>query len=290
MPHKMIKNFLSAFVLLIVPLCLQANKVTQNLFINRGILTTVKNTTFPFLAFNPTNTFTAVNAVISCLKNDTLVINVTNNDTAVHGFKVKNYPGISYTINPAASISCTLIPFQRSIFTYYDHLYYPKNTYMGLAGMIAVKDKANDKVYYWNLKEHFTTFNQQLGYGVNWANYYPDYFTINGKSYVQIQLDPTAKIVNQVNDTIYIYVQNTGRSMHSLHFHGFHPQSIFTDCKKIQPNWSKDTWGLFSMDAVVLRMIPDKTGKYSVHDHNLVAVTGGNTHPNGMFTIMQINP
>jgi hypothetical protein len=47
---------------------------------------------------------------------------------------------------------------------------------------------------------------------------------------------------------------------------------------------------MFPMDAMVLRMIPDKTGKYAVHDHNLVAVTGGNTHPNGMFTIMQINP
>jgi len=279
------------FVLtLLFPILLQAVKINQSLFINRGTLVTVKNTTFPFLAFNTTTVYTSFNAVISCLKTDTLIINVTNNDSAVHGFTVKNYPGISYTINPAANISCTVIPNQRSVFIYYDHLAYPRNTYMGLAGMITVKEKPADKVYFWNLKEHLTTFNQQLAYGVNWANYYPDYFTINGKSYAQVQLDPTAKILNQVNDTIYIYVANTGQAMHSLHFHGFHPKAVYTDCKILQPNWSKDTWGLFSLDALVLKMIPDKTGKYSVHDHNLVAVTGGNTHPNGMFTIMQINP
>lgn len=279
------------FILLsIFAYSVNATKVFQNLFINRGTLTTIKGTTFPFLAFNSTTTYSSQNTVINCLKNDTLIITVTNNDTTLHGFKVKNYPGISYTINPAANITCTLIPTQRSIYTYYDHLSYPRNTYMGLAGMIAVKDKANDKVYYWNMKEHLTVYNQQLGYSVNWSNYYPDYFTINGKSYAQVQLDPTAKIQNQVNDTIYIYVANTGQSMHSLHFHGFHPKALFTDCKLIKQNWIKDTWGMFSMDCMVLRLIPDKTGKYSVHDHNLVAVTGGNTHPNGMFTIMQINP
>lgn len=272
------------------PGVISANKVYQGLFINRGTLTTVKGTVFPFLAFNSSSTFTASNAVVTCLVNDTLILTVNNNDTITHGFKVKNYAGISFTINPAANITCTIIPTQRCIYTFYDHINYPRNTYMGLAGMIAVKEKLNDKVYYWNLKEHQSGFNQQLGYGADWNTYYPDYFTINGKSYAQIQLDPTAKIQAQVNDTIYIYVQNTGQSMHSLHFHGFHPTTIYSDCRIIKPNWSKDTWGMFSMDAMVLKMIPDKAGEYSVHDHNLVAVTGGNTHPNGMFTIMKINP
>jgi FtsP/CotA-like multicopper oxidase with cupredoxin domain len=284
--HKRALIFLFSFVFFI---SLNATKVFQNLFINRGILTTVKNTTFPFLAFNSTSSYTQVNTVVSCLKNDTLIINVTNNDTTLHGFKIKS-TSLAFTINPSANITCTLYPTQRGVFVYYDHLAYPRNTYMGLAGMIAVKDKASDKVYFWNLKEHLTGYNQQLGYAVNWNNYYPDYFTINGKSFSQLQLDPTVKISNQVNDTIYIYVTNTGQSMHSLHFHGFHLTSVYADAKLIKNNWIKDTWGLFSMDAVVLRLVPDKKGQYSVHDHNLVAITGGNTHPNGMFTIMQINP
>lgn len=268
----------------------KANKVFQDLFINRGVLTTVKNTTFPFLAFNSSTVYASLNTVVTCLKNDTLIITVTNNDTARHGFTVKNYPGISFTLAPAASNACTVITGQRSIFAFYDHLYYPKNTYLGLAGMIVVKEKVTDKVYFWNLKEHQSNYNQQLANGVNWAAYDPDYFTINSKSYADVQLDPTAKINNQVGDSIYIYVLNSGQSMHSLHFHGFHSKAVYSDCKVIRQNWVKDTWGLFSLDAVVLRMVPDKTGKYSVHDHNLVAITGGNTHPNGMFTIMQINP
>jgi FtsP/CotA-like multicopper oxidase with cupredoxin domain len=271
-------------------LSLSATKVFQSLFINRGLLTTVKGTTFPYLAFNSTTTYTSQNTVVNCLKNDTLIITVTNNDSTLHGFSIKNYPGISYTINPSANITCTVIPTQRSIYIYYDHLAYPRNKYMGLAGIIAVKGNASDKVYYWNLKDHLSSFNQQLAFSVNWNNYYPDYFTINGKSFSQLQLDPTVKINNQVNDTIYIYVANSGQSMHSLHFHGFHLKSVYSDCKKTKQNWIKDTWGMFSMDCMVLRLVADKSGKYSVHDHNLVAVTGGSTHPNGMFTIMDINP
>lgn len=269
-----------------------ANKVYQNLFINRGTLLTVKSTTLPFLAFNTSTVYNSSNAVVSCIKGDTLIINVTNKDTAVHGFKVKNYPGIAYTITPSASISCTLITTQRAVFAFYDHISYPKYTYLGLAGMVVVKEKAGDKVYFWNIKEHQSAYNQQLANGgaVNWNQYYPDYFTINSKSYSDVQLDPTAKITAKKNDTLYIYVLNSGQSMHSLHFHGFHSAAVYTDCRLIKQNWSKDTWGMFSMDAMVLKMIPDKIGKYSVHDHNLVAVSGGNTHPNGMFTIMQINP
>jgi FtsP/CotA-like multicopper oxidase with cupredoxin domain len=283
----------AVFVLLafLLTTSLNATKVTQSLFINRGVFTTVKSTTFTAYAFNSTATFTSLNTVISCLKNDTLIITVTNNDVILHGFKVQNYAGASYTINPSASITATVITTQQSLFVYYDHINYPDNRYMGLAGMIAVKNKSTDKVYYWNLKDHLINYSQQIAINnpVVWSNYYPDYFTINGKSFPDVQLDPTIKIQNNVNDTIYIYVANTGQSMHSLHFHGFHPKAVYTDCKKIKPNWVKDTWGLFSMDATILQLIPDKTGKYSVHDHNLVAVTAGNTHPNGMFTIMQIN-
>lgn len=269
---------------------LKANKVYTNLYINRGTLTTVKGTGLPFLAYNSTAVFDANNAVVACVMSDTLVLTVTNNDTALHGFKIKSVAGASYTINPTASISCTLTPLQRRVYAYYDHLDYPRNTYMGLAGMIVVGGDAGEKQYYWNLKDHLTSYSQQLGYNVNWSSYYPDYFTINGKSFAQVQLDSTARINCQAGDTIYIYVLNSGRAMHSLHFHGFHPKSAYADCRIIKNDWEKDTWGMFPFDVMVLQMVPDKPGEYSVHDHNLVAVTGGNTHPNGMFTIMKIDP
>jgi hypothetical protein len=43
------------------------------------------------------------------------------------------------------------------------------------------------------------------------------------------------------------------------------------------------------MESVVIEIVPDKLGQYSVHDHNLVAVAAAGLHPNGMFTIMNIH-
>ena len=123
---------------------------------------------------------------------------------------------------------------------------------------------------------------------VDWNAYRPDYFTINGRSFPDLQLDPTATILQNVGDTIFIFVANTGRAKHSLHFHGFHPEVIYSSDPWIQVGSAKDTWPMKPMSALLLQLVPDKLGRYSVHDHNLVAVSGGGVHPNGMFTIMEI--
>ena len=57
-----------------------------------------------------------------------------------------------------------------------------------------------------------------------------------------------------------------------------------------QINWFKDSFPVYPMETLVLRIIPDKEGEYPVHDHNLVAVTSGNIYPNGMFSTMLISP
>jgi len=44
------------------------------------------------------------------------------------------------------------------------------------------------------------------------------------------------------------------------------------------------------METLVLRLVPDKEGQYPVHDHNLVAVSGNGLYPNGMFTLIEIQP
>ncbi|HYG50562.1 MAG TPA: multicopper oxidase domain-containing protein [Flavobacteriales bacterium] len=267
------------------------NTVIKKLYINRGLFVTVKGTTFAYTAFNETSSFNQTNVCFYLKAGDTLVLWVKNNDTVQHGFKFKGVTS-GYTINPTDSIADTLIYGQRSIHVFYDHLNYPDNKNEGLAGFIAVYSGSVNQCYKWNMKEHQSRYNDTLSMGmpVNWNNYAPDFFTINEKSYADLQLDTNAKVTAGMGDTVYIYVANTGQSMHSLHFHGFHSETVYEDAKIIQNGWIKDTWGLFSMDAVVLRMVPDKAGQYSVHDHNLVAITAKQTHPNGMFTIMTINP
>lgn len=271
---------------------LSAVVVVKRLYINRGVFTTVKNTTFPFLAFNSDTSFNQLNEVIHLNVNDTLSLVIINNDIFLHGFAIK---GTSVSNLGIASGDSAAFQFTSSIhraFIYYDPYFYPVYRSLGLAGMIYCGLPGNHAVYYWNIKEHQTSFAQVLASGgsVNFNNYQPDYYTINSKSFPDLQIDSTAKIHAHVGDTVYIVVANTGQSMHSLHFHGFHPRSIHSDSKILQAGWEKDTWGMFSMDCMVLRMIPDKPGRYSVHDHNLVAISGGNTHPNGMFTIMEIAP
>jgi hypothetical protein len=283
------KRLFVLFTGLLVLQCASAAVVQQTLYINRGLFVTVQSTTFPSLAFNSTPTFDALNTVITVAMSDTLVFTVINNDTVVHGFGVKNYPGVNGTINPAGTYIDTLVAGTEGLFVYYDNYNYPDYRYLGAAGMICVTN-ATTNIFYWNIKEHQTAFNDSLAVGasVNWNTYYPDYFTINGKSFPDLQNDTTARITAQVGDTIRIFVVNTGQSLHSIHFHGFHCRVLYSTSSNLQTGQSKDTCPMKSMEGAVLEMVPDKTGEYSVHDHNLAAVTGGSTHPNGMFIIMDI--
>ena len=119
-------------------------------------------------------------------------------------------------------------------------------------------------------------------------NYYPDYFTVNGKSNPDINNDADARVIGGVGDTIRIYIANTGQSIHSMHFHGYHLRILYSSENVTHVDRSKDTFPIKSMETLVLELVPDKVGEYPVHDHNLVAVTGGGIYPNGMFLTMLI--
>ena len=260
---------------------------TKTLYINRGSFVTVASTSFPALAFNETAAFNALNAVIDLTTNDTLQITISNNDSIPHGFEVKNFLVPGDTISSGNSKSYSIHSNNEGVFLFYDPLNYPANRYMGLGGMICVSNSSGKK-YYWNIKEHEMLFNNSIGAGasVSFNSYNPDYFTINGKSFPDLQNDSTAVPDNSIGDTIIIFMVNTGQSKHAIHFHGFHPKAVYSTIPQ-QNNRIKDTWPLESMEGYVLQLVADKQGQYSVHDHNLVAVSGGGIHPNGMFLIMK---
>jgi len=266
---------------------LYAAVVPATLHINRGNFVTVSATSFPYMAFNNGTTYSSENTVLNISPGDSLIITVINNDSITHGFNVWNYAGVSQTILPGDTALVSLYFGVESIWIYYDQLNYPDYRYMGLGGMICVTNSTHQK-FYWNIKEHETGYNNQIAGGstVSWNTYYPDYFTINGKSFPDLQNDTTAVPDVSVGDTVLIFVANTGQSKHSIHFHGFHAMAQYS-FDPLRLNWSKDTWPMKSMDCYIWRVVFDKTGRYSVHDHNLVAVSGGGIHPNGMFLIME---
>ena len=264
--------------------------VNQSLYIVADSLLTVDSTKVPYITFNETLTYNQSNPIINLMQGDTLHLWIYNTDSLMHDFVIK---GISSVISIPSNDSA----FLQTVFTakgsyiYHDPSAFPKNTYLGLAGMIVVKNHPF-ACFYWNIKEHNSDWNNQLfnGSPVNWNQYDPDYFTINSVSNPNINGDTLARITGQVGDTLFLYITNTGLSIHSMHFHGYHATIKYSSRNASHLNREKDTFPIYPMETVILRIIPDKEGEFPIHDHNLVAITGNNIYPNGMFTTILITP
>lgn len=268
-----------------------ASVTNKSLYINRGVFTTVHKTTFPWVVFNTSSVFNQLNAVITLTTNDTLILKIINKDTVFHEFNIKGHAGFSASgINPADSITDTLHFNTQGIYIYYDSYQYPKYRYLGAAGMICINNSTTSKKFYWNIKEHQSSYNVKLAQNipVNWNAYDPDYFTFNGMSYPDILDDTTNTWIHGVvGDTIQVALANTGQSAHAIHFHGYHCKIIYS-ANTNQIGWIKDTFPLKSMEAIVVEFIPDKKGYYTIHDHNLLTNTGADMYLRGMLSILTI--
>ncbi len=259
----------------------------DTLYINRGEIEAVDSTRFEYLAFNPSPVFEKNNTLIRLSVGDSLKLYVVNTDTINHTFQCQGQATGSSPILPGSTAIFNLGFAQSGVFIY--HEADPMMTYLGLGGIISVENNSHPH-FFWNIKEHNKKWNDTIaqGYAVNWNDYYPDYFLINGNSNPHINTDSTARVTGNVGDTIYIVMANTGRSIHSMHFHGYHAEIVFSSKFPHHKGRSKDTFPLLPMESLILRLVPDKPGEYPVHDHNLVAVSGGNYYPNGMFLTLLI--
>jgi FtsP/CotA-like multicopper oxidase with cupredoxin domain len=268
-----------------------ATSSQESVYINRDSIETVDTTMMPYLAFNPTTTFDKENYRIFLNIDDTLYINLINNDSIPHGFDIRHLTGYDVII-PAGDSSLIELTFEDpGAFIYYDHTNQEAYRYMGLGGMIVVKDPAeNHASFFWNMKDHQKQYNENLNENitVDWSTYYPDYFTINGNSNPHINEDTMARVTGNLGDTIKVYMVNTGQSAHSIHFHGYHSTIIQSSASPHHEGRFKDTFGVYSMELVVIEFVANQLGEYPVHDHNLVAVSGGGIYPNGMFLTILI--
>jgi len=279
---------------IVFSLCLRLNgiagAVNQSLYIVSDSMTTVDSTQIPYITFNETSVFAQNNPVINLNIADTLNLWVHNTDTAVHEFRIKGITSaISILANDSAFVQQVFL--LEGTYIYHDPLVYPKYTYLGLAGMIVVKNH-NHSCFYWNMKEHNSNWNNQLfsGGSVNWNSYDPKYFTVNGFSHPNFSQDTLARMIGQVGDTLYLHLTNTGQSIHAIHFHGYHAVIKYSSKNPGYIGREKDTFPVYPMETLTLQIVPEKPGEYPVHDHNLVAVTGNNIYPNGMFTTILITP
>tara|TARA_B110000977_G_scaffold200344_1_gene290496 strand:+ start:389 stop:1249 length:861 start_codon:yes stop_codon:yes gene_type:complete len=269
---------------------LLATNVEKSLYIISDSIQTVDSVLIPNLSFNEGVLYTKENPIINLNTNDTLRLWVYNLDTISHGFSIKNLSE-NLLILPGDSIYVEQLFQNEGLYIYHDSHLYPKNTYLGLAGMIVVND-LDVQNFYWNIKEHNAQWNFDLANNidVDWDNYAPKYFTINGNSNPHINSDSLARVIGSVGDVLYLNIANTGLSVHSMHLHGYHAEIMYSSMKPSHIGRIKDTFPVYPMETLVLKIVPHQPGEYPIHDHNLAAITGNNIYPNGMFTTILITP
>lgn len=264
------------------------NIIIEDAYINRGTFQANDGNSFMYLACNNNSTFEQTNKVFELETTDTLRITWYNNDSIDHAIEVIDGQ-TSGTITPGASITIDYSFSSEGVFIYRGILDYPENTYLGLSGMIVVSNNSDSK-FFWNIKEHQKLINDsiQIEASYDFQDYYPDYFTLNGQSAPDINNDPSARVIGSENDRLLIYITNTGQSVHSLHFHGYHLSIEYSSKFPSHHGRSKDTFAIYPQEGIVLELIPDKPGEFPVHDHNLIAVSGGGMYPIGRFLTMLI--
>ena len=275
-------------ILLLTSVCVSGQTDTLSIFINAGQHQLVDSATIPAKAFNLTPEFKLDGQLFRFTKGQEVIFKIINTDTIGHTIEIQEY-GFSTFIDSGKLVITTITFSSNGLFQMCSKTKYPQEKYLGLSSLIAVESNWGNS-FYWNIKEYQSSFNTaiQNGDAIDFTTYTPDYFLINGRSNPDIATDTLAKIRGKVGDTITLHILNSGNSVHSLHFHGYHFEILASSRTPKVVGWVKDTYAVHGGERVSLQIVPDKPGEYPIHDHNLVATTANNYYPNGMFTTMII--
>ena len=265
---------------------------TLRFYVLSGTAQMVDGQTLSLKSFNTLPEFTINSPVVQTTLGNTVYIRLINMDDTEHALEI---PGITSLPNvlPGDSSGIEVQLTFEGIFRYHDPLNFPFNSYIGLSGILHVKSSGNLTPYfYWDLSEHHIEWNLSILSGSNpdLNTYDPDYFTVNGNSDMEIDMDPLAKIIGTVGNEFRLVIMNNGLSIHSIHFHGYHGTILTSSKNNLQEGWEKDTFPIYPNEHLVISITPDKPGEYPIHDHNLVAVTGGGIYHAGMISTIVVTP
>jgi len=289
----MMKNTLLFCIFLVVTLSSFSATVNVRLIINNGTRTLVDGTQILAKTFSTSPTFDDNSEIFVWNKGDDVNLKVVNLDNEQHSFTIDGYA--SFGVIPAGdSVEQNISLTNSGVFRYYDDINSPYNQYIGLSGVIHIKEISdNGNYFYWDLREVDSVWNAEIitnSVQPALTDYEPDYFTVNGKSSPNINADVVARPIGNVGQTFKIVILNNGLSIHSLHFHGYH-LSVIEDSKKASNvGRLKDTFPIYPTEYLILSCTPDKPGEYPVHDHNLAAVASGQVYATGMFLTLNIAP
>jgi FtsP/CotA-like multicopper oxidase with cupredoxin domain len=277
-------------ILILLIFSINAYSLNDTLYIRAGIFVTVNSDTLPAKVFTKIQTGiqTLPGPVLYAMPGESVNLVVRNMDNISHAFKI-NIPGWSFnqTILPGQSSVYNFTAPQTGMYLYSDPLNFPSNQSTGLFGAFIVGDNNSyTKEFIWVLSDHMISWMQN---GTAGSEYYPEFSTINGKGYPDIQSDTLASINGNVGDTLRIKILNAGLLWHSMHFHGYHLNMVRKNSQYFQNPFIKDTFPVKPGDSIELLLIPDQPGMFPMHDHNNVAgEVSNNVHSRGMLILMNI--
>ncbi len=276
------------FLLIIANITFSAT-VFDTLYINKAPYT-IGSFTFDACVFNDSANFKLENVIIELNQGDDLQLHIVNNDTLEHTFTIDGLIENNNLIPAGTTKDFTVTFSNQGAYRFYSDKFYGKH--LG-ASSIIMYGYNNYPKYYWNMFEQSDTLSHEIANLQTNAipfTYQPDIFTINLKVYPDLENDVHAKINQQVGDTIYIVVLNSGKMFHTLHFHGYHVTIVNASINTKYNGWVKDSFGILENEILLLRLIPDQPGMYPVHEHNLINVTTNGVYPGGMLNLLNIQP
>ena len=110
----------------------------------------------------------------------------------------------------------------------------------------------------------------------------PDYFTINGKSYPEVQ-----PIRIKEGDVVRIRLIGTGDKVHSIHIHGHDFLIAFKDGQPLKSPIVADTVLIGPGERYDLIFKADNPGRWMVHDHIESHTVNGNQPMGGIMTVIE---
>jgi hypothetical protein len=263
--------------------------IHDTLYINRGI-DTMYSQVFPSCAFNSTNVYSLANTIFKINVNDTLVISLINTDSLPHTFTVDGIVTATNVVNAHDTIVVQGVFNTPGTFRYYSAL--SNGAQSGASGVIMVGYTSMVR-YAWNLFDRDTTFAnkfaQQLVSVID-TGFHPAIFTINGLTYPASESDTTILVTAMVGDSVIISIVNSGHMSHSVHFHGFHVKILTANATPWMMGWEKDSFPLAPGATATVLLVPDKSGMYPMHDHNLIVSTNAGVYPGGIMGMLNIMP
>lgn len=286
------KNFIITLVICIAgSIKANATQWADTLFINPGIISLDTNgqADFPYIAFNKSPQFDQHNYFSNVNPGTTLQLTITNNDSMAHTIFISNGQFSTGPVLPGQSVTLNLGSLNQGVYGIYDSL--EINRFLGLSTFFVIWENL-DKDFYWHLNEHQSTWNDSIRNGetVDTDSFAPDYFSINDQVHPQIMSDTLARVTGNVGDSILIFVHNSGKMSHAVHFHGYHVIILFSNGNALDVGREKDSIPILPGASQVYLLVPFQDGIYPVHDHNLIATTGGGNYPSGMMVMMNIGP